>query len=98
MTDEATAIQMAHAELARGRYRGLFDKLNLPRDLKALTGDLTVIYGDRDALTWRHLEERRERVMRWNDNAEFHVIPGAGHWVQYQAADVVNDILVRRFA
>lgn len=98
VTDEATAIQMAHAELARGKHRGLFEKLDVPGDLSRMEGDLTVIYGSRDALTWRHLDERRENVARYKPGSEFHVIPDVGHWVQYQAADEVNEILSRRFA
>lgn len=97
VTDEATAIQMAHAEKARGMYRGLFSKLDVPAELAAFPGKLTVIYGDRDAIAGDHLEERQAKVKEVRPDAEFHVIPGAGHWVQYMAADEVNDILLRRF-
>lgn len=98
VTDEATAIQMAHAEKARGRYRGLFRKLDVPSELAAWPGELTVIYGDSDALTCRHLDERRETVARIKPEAQFHVIPGAGHWVQYQAHEAVNALLLDRLS
>ncbi len=98
VTEEATAIQMAHAEKARGRYRGLFAKLDVPGDLAAWDGELTVVYGDSDAITWRHLDERRENIAKIKPEAEFHIVPDTGHWVQYQAADTVNEILLRRFA
>jgi pimeloyl-ACP methyl ester carboxylesterase len=29
-------------------------------------------------------------------DAEFHVIPGAGHWVMYEATDVFVDTLLGR--
>lgn len=96
VTDEATAIQMAHAEKARGMFRGLFSKLDVPAELKAFPGRLTVIYGERDAIAEHHLEERRANISEVRPDAEFHVIPGAGHWVQYMAADAVNEILARR--
>ncbi|WP_375688084.1 alpha/beta fold hydrolase [Pseudooceanicola sp. LIPI14-2-Ac024] len=98
VTDEATAIQMAHAELARGMYRGLFAKLDVPGEIAAWPGRLTVVYGDRDAIALNHLEERRANIMAMKPDAEFDVIPGAGHWVQYQAAEAVNEILLRRLA
>lgn len=97
VTDEATAIQMAHAEKARGMFRGLFSKLDVPAELAGYEGELTVIYGDRDAIAGDHLDERRETIATLRPDAEFHVIPGAGHWVQYMAPDRVNDILLRRF-
>ncbi|MGR3322712.1 MAG: alpha/beta fold hydrolase [Pseudooceanicola sp.] len=96
VTDEATAIQMTHAEQNRGRHRGLFDKLDVPGDLRRWGGRLTVIYGERDAIAEHHLEERRTIVAGILPDAEFHVIPGIGHWVQYQAPDAVNDILAAR--
>lgn len=97
ITDEATAIQMAHAEKARGMFRGLFSKLDVPAELAAFPGKLTVIYGERDSIAENHLEERAANIARVRPDAEFHVIPGAGHWVQYMAADPVNEILMRRF-
>ena len=98
VTDEATAIQMSHAEQARGMYRGLFRKLDVPADIAAWDGELTVIYGDRDAITCQHLDERRAKVAEIKPDAEFHVIPDTGHWVQYQAADAVHEIMLRRLA
>ncbi|MGH1425869.1 MAG: alpha/beta fold hydrolase [Pseudooceanicola sp.] len=98
VTDEATAIQMANAEKARGKFRGLFRKLDVPAEIKAWQGDLTVIYGSRDAIALNHLEERQANVAQIKPEAEFHIIPDAGHWVQYQAVDQVNEILMRRLA
>lgn len=98
VTDEAVAIQMAHAEKARGLHRGLFAKLDVPAELGAWEGRLTVVYGARDAIAEHHLDERRDTVAAVQPHAQFHVIPEAGHWVQYMAADAVNDILLRRLA
>ncbi|MDF1856295.1 alpha/beta hydrolase [Pseudooceanicola sp.] len=96
VTDEATAIQMAHAEKARPRKRGLFHNLDLLGEIEAWPGQLTVIYGSEDAIARKHLDERQANVERIKPGSEFHVIPDMGHWVQYQAADQVNDILMRR--
>jgi len=98
VTDEAAALQMSHAEAQRGLYRGLFRTLDIKAELASVTARYTAIYGENDALTGRHLEERRSLVERVQPEGQFHVIPNAGHWVQYEQADKVNAILVERLA
>lgn len=88
--DETTAIQMAHAERARGRHRGMFEGLKPAKYLAKRAGKLTVIYGDRDALCWRHIDERRDYVTRLDGETEFVSLPGMGHWICYEAANEVN--------
>lgn len=90
VTDEAAAIQMAHAERATGRYRGIFHGLKWRPLVEHDGGKLTVMYGDRDALCWRHIEERRAYVAGLNRDTAFEVLPGMGHWLAYEAADAVN--------
>lgn len=89
-TDEAAAIQMSHAERSRGRYRGIFHGLKPAKYLAKRGGKLLVIYGDRDAICWRHLDDRRAYVETLSGDTEFVVLPGMGHWVCYEAADEVN--------
>jgi pimeloyl-ACP methyl ester carboxylesterase len=90
VTDEAAAIQMSHAERARGRYRGIFHGIDVLAYLSQRAGKLSVIYGDHDALCWRHLPERQSLVEKLEGAAEFTLLPGVGHWVPYEAADEVN--------
>jgi len=90
VTDEAAAIQMAHAERATGRYRGIFHGLRWRDLVDHRDGKLTVLYGDRDALCWRHIPDREAFVATLNRETEFAVLPGMGHWLAYEAADAVN--------
>jgi len=91
VTDEAAAIQMAHAERATGRYRGIFRGLHW-RDLLDHddAGRLTVLYGDRDALCWRYLPDREKFVASLTRPSDFTILPGMGHWLAYEAAEAVN--------
>ncbi|WP_375173961.1 alpha/beta fold hydrolase [Pseudooceanicola sp.] len=90
VTEEAAAIQMAHAEQATGRYRGIFHGLRWRDLVEHEDGKLTVMYGDRDALCWRYIPDREAFVASLRREAEFTVIPGMGHWLAYEAAEEVN--------
>lgn len=94
VTDEATAIQMSHAELSTGRYRGIFRDLRWRKMLERDSGKLTVLYGSRDALCWRYLSDRERFVASLNRPTDFTVLPGKGHWLPYDAADEVNGRLL----
>ena len=43
-----------------------------------------------------HLDERREKLEQFQPGATFDIIPGAGHWVQYEAPDEFNRLLRKR--
>lgn len=66
--------------------------------LNALRGHparVNTIWGEYD-ISHPHLEVRRKVIASVHPNAEFHIIPGAGHWVQFEESDAVNALL-RRF-
>ena len=52
------------------------------------------IYGDHDALARPDLQRREQIVRDLRPDAQFVVLPGAGHWVQYEEADAVNRLLL----
>jgi pimeloyl-ACP methyl ester carboxylesterase len=60
--------------------------------LCATTCPLRVVYGDRDAPVAPEFPSRRERVLAARHDAEFDVVPGYGHWLQYEWAGF-NDYL-----
>ncbi|MBT6272788.1 MAG: alpha/beta hydrolase [Chromatiales bacterium] len=51
------------------------------------------IWGELDATAIGHLEARRELFDEIQPGAPFHVIPGAGHWVAYEAPDLFVEAL-----
>lgn len=94
LTDEA--IDMQAANYYRTRFDGRrFSLSNCVADsLGKIRGPIQFIYGDRDALGAADLTRRADVVRRARPDAIFEILPGAGHWVQYEAAERVNRMLV----
>jgi pimeloyl-ACP methyl ester carboxylesterase len=90
--DEALAIQAWNSDHARYRSRNVVNPHSLRDALEAVHLPLTVIYGEHDAIVIPHMADRiaffRAR------GTEPLVIPGAGHWVAFEAADAVNAALI----
>ena len=51
------------------------------------------IWGERDATAYPHLDQRARILRSVQPAARFAIVPGAGHWVQYEAADRFNPLL-----
>ena len=61
--------------------------------LSKLRARLDGIWGERDATAYPHLDERARILRSVQPAARFAIVPGAGHWVQYEAADRFNALL-----
>jgi pimeloyl-ACP methyl ester carboxylesterase len=59
----------------------------------AFPGPLGGIWGSRDVTGTPSIEARRERLRSVRPDIDFRVIEGAGHWVQYEAAEAFNAAL-----
>lgn len=92
--DLAIAIQAANMAKARLRSRGIARSRVLADSLKELPCPLTCILGEADATLDPDLETNRAYIADILPAAGFHVIPGAGHWVQFERAEAVNALLV----
>jgi len=55
---------------------------------------VAAIFGGRDAFVGPHLDERRETLARFQPGLDFRVVEGAGHWVNYEAPEMVNRALL----
>jgi pimeloyl-ACP methyl ester carboxylesterase len=94
MIDElAVYIQSQNAPRGRVRSRRFSRTDTLARALPLVKARLDGIWGARDATARSHLEERARVLRSFQPAARFEVIPGAGHWVQYEAADRFNAVL-----
>jgi pimeloyl-ACP methyl ester carboxylesterase len=51
------------------------------------------IWGERDATAYPHVAERKRILQSIQPGARFTVVPGAGHWVQFEEADAFNRII-----
>jgi 2-hydroxy-6-oxonona-2,4-dienedioate hydrolase len=82
-------------EKPRGRVRSRrFSRADtLARALPLVEARVDGIWGERDATAYPHLDERARVLRSFQPEARFEVIPGAGHWVQYEAADRFNAVL-----
>ena len=89
----AVYIQSQNAPRGRVRSRRFSRTDTLARALPLVKARLDGIWGERDATARSHLEERARVVRSFQPDARFEVIPGAGHWAQYEAADRFNQVL-----
>jgi pimeloyl-ACP methyl ester carboxylesterase len=89
----AVYLQSQNAPRARVRSRRFSRADTLARALPLVTARLDGIWGERDATAYPHLDERAQALRSVQPRARFEVIEGAGHWVQYEAADQFNPLL-----
>jgi 2-hydroxy-6-oxonona-2,4-dienedioate hydrolase len=89
----AVYVQSTNAPRGRVRSRRFSRADTLVRALPLVTARLDGIWGGRDATAYPHLDERARTLRSFQPEARFEVIDGAGHWVQYEAADLFNPLL-----
>lgn len=63
--------------------------------LKGVRQPLQVMLGERDIIQQPSVEWRAERIMESAPHATIEILPGAGHWAQYEVADEYNRRLLR---
>jgi 2-hydroxy-6-oxonona-2,4-dienedioate hydrolase len=92
---DALAIHIQATNAPRGRVRSRrFSRADtLARVLPLIGARLDGIWGGRDATAYPHVDERRRTLQAVQPDARFEVVEGAGHWVQYEAADRFNPVL-----
>ncbi|HEY1431673.1 MAG TPA: alpha/beta fold hydrolase [Stellaceae bacterium] len=89
----AVYLQAQNAPRGRVRSRRFSRADTLARALPLIKARIDGIWGERDATAYPHLDDRARALRNIQPDARFEVIPGAGHWVQYEAADRFNALL-----
>ena len=89
----ALYLQKTNHARARMRSRRFSRSGALVEALPRVTAKLDGIWGERDATAYPHLDERASILRGFQPAARFVVVPGAGHWVQYEAAEEFNKLL-----
>jgi pimeloyl-ACP methyl ester carboxylesterase len=89
----ALYLQKTNHARARMRSRRFSRSGALVEALPRVTARLDGIWGERDATAYPHLDERAQTLRSFQPTARFVVVPGAGHWVQYEAADEFNGLI-----
>jgi 2-hydroxy-6-oxonona-2,4-dienedioate hydrolase len=89
----ALYLQKTNHAHARMRSRRFSRSGALIEALPKINARLDGIWGERDATAYPHVEERRRILQSTQPEARFTVVPGAGHWVQFEEADAFNRII-----
>ena len=89
----AVYIQAQNAPRGRVKSRRFSRADTLARALPLIKARIDGIWGERDATAYPHLDDRARALRIVQPGARFEVIPGAGHWVQYEAAERFNPLL-----
>jgi 2-hydroxy-6-oxonona-2,4-dienedioate hydrolase len=91
--DLAVYIQYMNAPRGRVRSRRFSRTDTLVQALPRVTAQLSGIWGGRDAGAYPYLDGRKRVLDQIQPGLRFEIIPGAGHWVAYEAADRFNPLL-----
>ncbi len=91
--DLAVYIQYMNAPRGRVRSRRFSRTDTLIRALPRVTAQLSGIWGGRDAGAYPYLDERKRVLGQIQPGLRFEIIPGAGHWVAFEAAERFNPLL-----
>lgn len=92
--DVALYMQTRNTTRARVKSRYISRAGTLRDVLPDVKATLMGIWGEFDATTHPYTHEREEQLRRLQPDLDFRVIPGAGHWVMYEAADAFNAALL----
>jgi pimeloyl-ACP methyl ester carboxylesterase len=92
--EDAVTLHRASIERARFRNWGLSWTDSLVGYLAEMKFPVQLMYGENDLLARPTVTHRVERCRTAKPDLAVQIISGAGHWVQYEAADEVNEHLI----
>lgn len=97
--DDAT-LAIHHANVTRAQYDSRRFSLSehTRRALPAIEAPTLVIFGDADNLAWPSVDARFDLCRAAKPDVRTATVSGAGHWVQYEASDAVNRLLIEFFS
>ena len=93
--DEAVRIQDWNTVHARLRSRGFASGASLKDQLPHVRAPMRAIWGEFDQVAWPHIPDRLAMLHAARPELISEVIPGAGHWVMYEAPDAFNAALLK---
>jgi 2-hydroxy-6-oxonona-2,4-dienedioate hydrolase len=90
----AIHMQILNTTRAKTRSRQMGQAFKLSEVLPRVKTPFTGIWGEFDSTTYPHIQERIDLFRALKPDFEMNVIPGAGHWVAYEAAEEFNRKLI----
>lgn len=89
----AVHVQAENTRRARFRERAIAESDTLRHAIPAVRTSLLAIYGSRDVYAAPFIAERRELLRELQPASRFEVVENAGHWVPYETARRLNEML-----
>ncbi len=86
----AIYMQILNTTRAKTRSRDMGIAGALSKVLPQVKTPLSGIWGEFDSTTYPYIQERIDIFTNLQPGFRMHQIPGAGHWVAYEAADAFN--------
>ena len=86
----AMYMQIMNTTRARTRSRDMGIAGALSTVLPQVKTPFTGIWGEFDSTTYPYIQQRIDLFRALQPDFQMHLIPGAGHWVAYEAADAFN--------
>lgn len=92
--DLALDLQASNTRRARVRSGEIPKGDSLAKAMRRLKIPIQAIWGEKDSLSGRYLQDRKDLFAALPNCVGFTVVPGAGHWVAYEAPEAVNALLL----
>ncbi|HYG91758.1 MAG TPA: alpha/beta fold hydrolase [Azospirillum sp.] len=92
--EDTAALHWANIRRARFDSRRVSLRASIDPDLRRLTAPVQVIWGERDVLAYPSIAARAAVVRGARPDARIAIVPGAGHWAQFERAEAVNRLLL----
>jgi len=92
--DDTAALHWANIRRARFDSRRVSLRASIEPDLRRLSAPVQVIWGEHDVLAHPSVAARAAVVRGARPDARIDVVPGAGHWAQFERAEAVNRLLL----
>jgi phosphoenolpyruvate carboxykinase (GTP) len=96
--DLAVELQAENTSRARVDSRAVAQSTDVPKVLSELHVPIDGIWGGCDAVAKERLPVLKQLLEQVDPASRFVVVDNAGHWVQYESADIVNETLVKMLA
>jgi pimeloyl-ACP methyl ester carboxylesterase len=90
----AVWMQIRHVAIGRFKSVPFAPGDRLARALPQVKAPIAGIWGEFDITAYPYLDQRKKLLRSIQPDAPFHVVAGVGHWVQYEAADEFNRLLL----
>ena len=88
-------LQIANIERARFDSRIVSLRETMIADMPHIAAPVQLVWGELDRLAYPSIAARIEACRVVRPNARYEVVMGAGHWVQYEQPEKVNQLILQ---